>query len=147
LTFQPEGLEDLDILRNEQLEEAIQVKSFENLVLSNISTGEPNSFFHRAVDLLNSSPTIQIHLVNFGSIGEEMRLAWAGDEEYRARISKKLSEKGFDEDDTRGLYRSIDIVALSEGEIESEVLELPQEQMTGIYPIRSLEVRPKSSRF
>jgi len=148
-----EGLEDLDIWEaDDRLVEVIQVKSYKNLVLSNLSPSEPNSFFHRAIELLRTprwspswvlvahqclrlvilltadrqirclaggiwrslesgtehqhptgglpTPTPpDIKLVNFGSIGPEMRQAWKGDEPQRTNVAEKLLDNGFEESD------------------------------------------------
>ncbi len=53
--FHPEGSEDLNIEdANENIIEAIQVKSYENLVLSDLSPGKSTSFFHRALKSFKS---------------------------------------------------------------------------------------------
>jgi hypothetical protein len=55
LVFQPEGLEDLAIRDTDgHLIEVIQVKSHDNLVLSDLFPAKPDSFFHRAVELLRN---------------------------------------------------------------------------------------------
>ena len=54
--FHLEGKEDLDIEdENNQILEAIQVKSYDNLTLSDLAPEKGNSFFHRAVNLLKLS--------------------------------------------------------------------------------------------
>ena len=71
--FCPEGMEDLDIRDvNEQVVEVLQVKSYANLTLSDLEPEKPNSFFHRAEDLLSGTNPPSIKIVNFGEIGPQM---------------------------------------------------------------------------
>lgn len=85
--FRPEGKEDLDILDiNENLIEVVQVKSFSNLVLSNLISKEPSEnerqrgavkpFIQRTIDHLKKQSCNKVTLVNFGSIGPELKQAW-----------------------------------------------------------------------
>ena len=135
LVFHLEGLEDLDIWQEDHcLLEAIQVKSYENLVLSNLSPAETNSFFRRAVKLLRLPHPPTIKVVNFGSVGPEMRQAWAGDEPQRTQVSKKLIAKGLEESEVEDILTHIELVELNQVQEEDSVFSLLQESLTGTDP-------------
>ena len=69
--FQPEGIEDLDVLDSDgTLVEAIQVKSYPNLTLSDLEPEKKNSFFHRAAHLLRGK--------NPPAIAGQLRRHWPG---------------------------------------------------------------------
>ncbi|MBC8507269.1 MAG: hypothetical protein ISR58_16310 [Anaerolineales bacterium] len=140
IVFQPEGKEDLDIFKGDELREAIQVKSHDNLVLSHLSPEKPNSFFHRALALMDEWPSILVKLVNFGPIGIEMCKAWQGDEQSQADITKKLIGHGFDKESIDRIFSRIELVEVNESDIEKGVFIQLQEQLTGIDPINSFDL-------
>lgn len=109
--FQPEGTEDLDILDQEgAIVEAIQVKSYSNLALSDLEPEKENSFLRRAVSLLEGENPPVVKLVNFGAIGPELSRAWEGDELHRERIVTKLADKGFEQDEVERFFESIELI-------------------------------------
>ena len=133
--FHLEGLEDLDLWEADGcLEEVIQVKSYENLVLSDLSPSKPNSFFHRAVELLRTPTPPDIKVVNFGSIGPEMRQAWARNEPQRTRVARKLLDDGFEESDIEAIFTHIELVELDEVQEETHIFSFLQDSLTGIDP-------------
>jgi hypothetical protein len=140
IVFRPEGKEDLDIFKDDEFREAIQIKSHDNLVLSHLSPEKPNSFFHRALALMEEWQSILVKLVNFGPIGNEMRKAWQGDKQSRAEITKKLIRHGFDEESIDRIFSSIELVEVNESDIEKNVFIQLQEQLTGIDPINSFDL-------
>ena len=127
--FHPEGLEDLDIWVEGRRVEVIQVKSYSNVVLSDLSPSEPNSFFRRAAQLARSADPPAIKLVNFGSVGPEMCLAWEGEQSRRTQVSKKLLQYGFEESDIEALFTHVELVELDEDQEENSVFSLMQSQV------------------
>ena len=75
LFFQPEGYEDLDVY-NEfgELIEVIQVKAFQNtkLAFSNFEPTNKNKFFGRIANLIKQHPFLEVKIISFGEIGEEL---------------------------------------------------------------------------
>lgn len=132
LIFQPEGREDLDIRKDGRLIEMVQVKSYDNLVLSNLSPDESNSFFRRAVESLQLPNPPRIKLVNLGTIGPEMKQAWAGNKPQRTRVEKKLQDNGFEEPDIKTIFTHIKLVELNEAQEQTAVLSSLQDALTGV---------------
>jgi hypothetical protein len=135
LVFHLEGREDLDVWdTGDRLAEAIQVKSYENLVLSDLEPAKPGSFFHRAAELLRSSDIPHIKLVNFGSIGPEMGQAWAGNESHRSRVAQKLKGHGFQDADIEAIFDRVELVELDESQERHTVYSYLQDAPTGVDP-------------
>lgn len=135
LVFHPEGREDLDIEEIDgRLLEAVQVKSYANLILSNLSPEKKSSFLHRALDLVKLAEHPSITLINFGRFGEEMRRCWEGSEEHRARIIDKLKGFNYQDEEIQTLFRNIELVELDEVEVCDEVYSQIQEQIIGVDP-------------
>lgn len=133
--FHPEGHEDLDIRdTNDRLLETIQVKSYENLVLSDLEPAKLGSFFHRVATLLNSPNVPHIKLVNFGSIGPEMNRAWAEDGTHRAHVAQKLKEYGLQDQSIRGIFDCVELVELDEPQEKQIVNSHLQNTLTGVDP-------------
>jgi len=139
--FQPEGIEDLDILDPDgTLVEAIQVKSYPNLTLSDLEPEKTNSFFHRAADLLRGKHPPTIQLVNFGAIGPELFQAWQGNKVHRDRVTGKLVDKGFEQDEIEELFEFIKLVPVNEEAVLEETLAPIRELSTGINPENALDL-------
>jgi len=139
--FQPEGTEDLDILgRDGTIVEAIQVKSYASLVLSDLEPEKETSFFRRVVSLLEREDPPVIKLVNFGSIGPELSRAWEGDEVHRERIVTKLVEKGFKQDEIDKFFEHIELVSLNEGKEHVALLAQIRNLSAGINPENALDL-------
>ena len=116
-TFQPEGTEDLAIRdADNQLAEIIQVKSYSSLVLSDLSPDDPTSFLHRAIRYLQGEKPPVVRLVNYGSIGPEMRRAWDGLERDRSLVTKKLLAHGFNQEGIERLFGQVQLIAKNEVE-------------------------------
>jgi hypothetical protein len=139
--FQPEGTEDLDILDQDgAIVEAIQVKSYSDLTLSDLEPEKGNSFLRRAVSLLEGENPPVIKLVNFGAIGPELSQAWEGDELHRERIVAKLVDKGFERDNVERLFESIELVSLEEDKVREVVLSHIRDLSTGIDPANAFDL-------
>ena len=132
--FQPEGIEDLDILVDGSLDHLIQVKRYASLQLSDLSPEKSTSFFHRAITELKDSNPPRITLVNFGDIGPELSGAWQGKTSKKKLIRKKLRNLQYSDADIDKLFANIEIVSLGEDALEREVYRLLQEHLTGIDP-------------
>src|SRR5215213_641237 len=74
LVFQPEGEEDLSIFDSaNNLIEVVQVKSYGvNLTLSNFKPDKKDSFFYRVAKLLTSTPSLNIKIASYGTVGPEL---------------------------------------------------------------------------
>ena len=93
LIFHPENQEDLDVLSGDgETLELIQVKKYSPLQLSDLEPEKTNCFFRRILKKTSSSNTPTIKLVNFGTIGPELKKAWAGDEQKRKIVTNKLKK-------------------------------------------------------
>lgn len=136
--FQPEGLEDLDILdSSDQILELIQVKKYESLRLSDLAplSSDPEvfgSFFGRVVKVINQDNVGKIKLVNFGEIGPEMREAWEGNERQKRSITRKLIESGFSQSQVDSVFSHVELISLNESAVEGRVYSLLQELLVGI---------------
>lgn len=138
IQFQLEGVEDLDVLDalGRPLE-LIQVKKYDSLKLSDLSPHSPESpgsFFGRAVRFLGGENSPAIKLVNFGTIGPEMRQAWTGDEAAKERIAHRLREGGFSRPQVDAIFANVELISLDETQEEGEVYRLLQEMSTGVDP-------------
>jgi len=139
--FQFEGTEDLEILdQDETIVEAIQVKSYSSLALSDLEPEKANPFLRRAVRSLEGENPPVIKLVNFGTIGPELNRAWDGDESCRERIVTKLADKGFEQDEVEKLFESIKLVSLDEEEAHQAVLAQIRDLSAGIDPENALDL-------
>lgn len=139
--FHPEGSEDLNVEdANGNLLEAIQVKSYSNLVLSNLSPEKSASFFHRALDILKTNEHTRIVLVNFGHFGPEIDDAWKMDGEHRDHVSQKLHEFGYKAEEIELIFNHIQLIELSEKAVCTEVFSKLQEQIVGIDPASAFEL-------
>ena len=133
--FHPEGYEDLDIERVDgSLVESTQVKSYQGLVLSNLSPEKKNGFFRRALSLLQMQNPPMVKLVNYGVIGEEMSLAWQGDGKQRKHVIDKLKRFDYSDEDIQTLFDQVELVELDEADEQEEVYTQLSEQLTGIDP-------------
>jgi hypothetical protein len=139
--FYLEGREDLDIKNNDgRIIELVQVKSYKNLVLSDLSPENDNSFFRRVLETLKTAEPPNILLVNFGHIGEEMRLAWEGIDEYRGHFFEKLRNLNYSNEDIQIIFKYVTLIELTENHVQNEVYKLLCNQITGIDPINTFEL-------
>lgn len=139
--FQPEGKEDLDILDiTGMVTEAIQVKTYSGLVLSDLEPEKERSFFRRAAKLLQSNNPPSIRLVNFGTIGPELKGAWEGHSRHRGSVVSKLLEKGFTRDEIEGFFKHIELLSLTENEARQAVLDQIRRLSTGTDPKNALDL-------
>ncbi len=135
LVFRLEGREDLDIQdTDDRLTETIQVKSYENLVLSDLEPAKPGSFLRRAAGLLNSSNIPHIQLVNFGTIGPEMSQAWAADGSCRLSVAQKLKEHGFQDKDVQAILDHVELLELDESQERHTIYSYLQNALIGVDP-------------
>ncbi len=141
ISFHPESVEDL-ALYNEKgdLLEAVQVKSYSGLALSDLHPEKPDSFFARVAQLLQSPTPPAILLVNFGSIGPEMRGAWLGDERHREQVTSKLLVDGFDLSVIKRFFERIALVEKDENQTQDTVYSKLQELSTAGDPATALDL-------
>jgi hypothetical protein len=133
LVFRPEGIEDLDITGPDGvLLEAVQVKSYGSLALSDLLAGERTSFLHRAVELLHMPSPPIIQLVNFGSIGPELSKAWEGDPVHRGSIAAKLKAAGFAQEDIDQLFVSVQLRPVDESTETQSLFDRLEKSLMGV---------------
>lgn len=131
IIFQPEGKEDLAILKDNTLVKTIQVKAYkDSLQLSSFSPDKKESFFHRAVNLIKNGCT-EIKVVSFGEVGPELLEAWEKDSDSRKSIFSKLKKIGFSNEDCNLLISNLKWVKVDEAFIENEVFEFLQKTLAG----------------
>ncbi|MDP2834808.1 MAG: hypothetical protein Q8Q28_16220 [Pseudomonadota bacterium] len=104
--YWPEKVEDLAIHDEAgRLREAIQVKAYSApLTLNDLEPKSRQGLLRRVVDTLRCNPGVQVRLVSFGPVGEELTQAWGGDEVARERVHGKLLKAGFLSEDIHRLY-------------------------------------------
>jgi hypothetical protein len=135
LVFQPEGNEDLAVWAADgSLLEAVQVKSYSDLALSHLKPDEGKSFFVRVADLVLKTPQPKIKLVNFGTIGKELKSAWTNDQHYRQSVTEKLNKLGLDNQAVDNIFSSVELVEVEEQKIKDIVFGLLSESCTGADP-------------
>lgn len=139
--FHLEGLEDLDIRGLDgQLMETVQVKSYSNLALSDLSPSESGSFFHRAAKLAQDAKPPVIQLVNFGEVGPELRQAWAGIEPHRTRVTNKLLECGLEISDIEAILAQVKLVELDEDVARDQVYSTLRQSPIGADPSSAFDL-------
>ncbi|MCL4872224.1 MAG: hypothetical protein KJ063_24965 [Anaerolineae bacterium] len=142
--FQPEGMEDLDILDNsDKPVELIQVKSYHSLQLSDLAPLSPEksgSFFGRVTSTLNTANPPAIKLVNFGQIGPELSRGWITHGNERTSIMEKLAEAGYSQPQIDQILANVELVNLEEAEEEAKVYNLLSQALTGIDPSPAFEL-------
>lgn len=133
--FHLEELEDLAVQGLDgRLIEAVQVKSYDNLVLSDLSPSEPTSFLHRAAKLARDAEPPAIRLVNFGAVGPELRQAWTGSKPHRTRVINKLLGHGFKMPDIEALFTHVELVELDEEVEQYQVYSILRQSPMGVDP-------------
>lgn len=142
--FQPEGLEDLDVLDGRgRIVELIQVKKYDSLKLSDLAPLSPQqsgSFFGRVIRALNQDDRRAIKLVNFGEIGPEMHNAWEGNEREKHSITRKLVEAGFSQPQVDSIFTRVELLSVDEDQEEEKVYGLLREMLVGIDPRHAFEL-------
>ncbi len=140
ITIRPEGKEDIDVLVKGVLHTAIQVKSYPDLVLSNLDPGNPRAFLRRSIKLLQEHPNIAIELINFGDIGHELTTSWKPGPKCPKPFKSKLSEHGFKASEIKLLVSRISIGSVREAEVYTRVHKKLGEALTGIDPDAAFEL-------
>ena len=75
LLYVPEGIEDLDIKKNDVVIETIQIKNYNKKIQPSnlISPAGTTSFFKRAIETLSNNKNACIRLVSFGEVGDYLQ--------------------------------------------------------------------------
>ncbi len=141
IIFLPEnGGEDLGIEEKGVVIEIAQVKSYENLSLSDLKPREANSFFHRAIEYLKQEDPPVVKLINFGKIGPELTHAWEGEQKNRQSVVQKLITYEYKEYDIELLLDNLQIFEIYEEKIEDELYSKLQAMLTGIDPVSAFDL-------
>ncbi|HEV2147726.1 MAG TPA: hypothetical protein VGR37_10020 [Longimicrobiaceae bacterium] len=132
-TFNPDGIEDLDVTGPDgELLELVQVKAYaEDLVLSHFSPGKPRSFLRRAAAQLSTRPDLPITVATFGPVGPELQRAWGGDPHNRREVTHKLREKGFTDEEVERLLAAVRFERVDEEALRERVLARLREGLMG----------------
>jgi hypothetical protein len=146
LIFQPEGVEDFSIWdANDNLLETVQVKAYgENLTLSLLSPEKVDSFLYRTHRSLDEYPRVNIKIASFGDIGSELRTATqenGRDSSKVQHIARKIARYKFlAEADARRIIERLQIVRVSESNLEEQIFATLQNLCTGIDPIPAFDI-------
>lgn len=137
IVYRPEGIEDLDIIKQGNYIETIQVKNYRSgsVSLSNLSSkGNKTSFFSRGIDILKQSSNAKLKLVSYGnvdrSLSDKNRLLQSLNKQFGKEIAKSLVQH-FDIEivDEDLLYRELNTsikVAFVNANPEKEITYLVQ---------------------
>lgn len=141
ITFYPEGIEDLDIRDSDNvILEAIQVKSYASLKLSNLGSEKKRKpFFQRAATVLKKHRTSGSIVVNFGKIGPELKVAWQHKTDKENPERKSVSDKlqnihGLEQTDVELVFKRVGFVSVDENELYDEALDFIRKSAAGISP-------------
>lgn len=143
LVFQPEGAEDLAVWETSgTLREFVQVKAYSgNLTLSSFSPSKRDSFLERANTWLRIHPEASVKIASFGNIGDELLQAIQEDGRERQRVAQKIAEYGFlSEANSQQLLNQLQIVPVTEPELEERVFAVLQDLCVGIDPVPAFEI-------
>ena len=136
-----EGVEDLDVENNDGNPiEMIQVKSYGNLTLSDLSPQNSASFFRRALTFIQSSDPPKVKLVNFGSFGEEMWLAWKAPGDHRDKVISKMEVWGFQKEEIQAIISQVELVELEENIVYGSVISHIKAFGTGADPDNAFDL-------
>ena len=92
LLYVPEGIEDLDIKKNEVVIETIQIKNYNKKIQPSdlTSPAGTTSFFKRAIKTLSRNKNVRIRLVSFGEVGNDLQNASSIQEFLKRNKDKEL---------------------------------------------------------
>ena len=88
----PEGIEDLDIKKNEVIVETIQIKNYNKKIQPSdlTSPAGTTSFFKRAINTLSRNKNVCIRFVSFGEVGNYLQNASSIQELLKRNKDKEL---------------------------------------------------------
>ncbi|WP_461203236.1 hypothetical protein [Enterococcus sp. N342-3-1-2] len=116
--FCPEQVEDLLINKDGIAHEIVQVKNLSSpLSLSDLNPSESDSFFRRCLSYKDTNKNIVLKIISFGKVGPEI-IGFSDMEsaEFK-KISTKLIENGYEEDEIIWLGRHLSIEEVNEYEL------------------------------
>lgn len=155
--YRLEGTEDVEILDgvSHDVMEYVQVKAYSQpLTLSHLSRSKENkdkktastkqemftsSVLRRAADRLRAGQGKTQKVVSIGTIGPELRKAWAGDERARASIRKKLEDR-FSGSEIDSLLTHVVLEESNEQQLEDSVFQRLKDGMWGGDPTTTFEL-------
>ena len=119
----PERIEDLMIMKNNEVLELVQVKNLSSdLSLSDLSPKKKDSFFRRCLNYKDKD-NICLRIVSFGNVGLEFQKMLQKKDRNKSSISDKLISYGYKEDDVAWLLKHLEIESVNEFELESIIKE------------------------
>lgn len=141
LKFIPEGIEDLDIVNDQnELVQLIQVKSTQgSLVLSDLVSTKGSSFFGRAIDCFDSGKKPKLEVVCFGDIGKELKQLFSGgvsSQDFKNRFQKY----GWDQDQLNYIQDNTELISLIEEDCHKDVINLIQKKALAVDPNIAIDI-------
>ncbi len=139
--LQPEGIEDLGVLRAGRLREACQVKALaQPLTLSDLEPDKKGGFVQRQIRRLRGQPDLVIRIASYGPIGPELARAVGPTGTGRERIRRRLVELGIGEPDADLLLDRLVLDQVDEAELTTAIAGRLAETLTGHDSRSALEV-------
>ena len=131
----PEGVEDLSIVSEGRLAEAIQVKSYAAaLTLSQLDPGVDGSFLQAAAARSRRGDRERIRLISFGPIGAELAGVRDGVEHAIGSVVAKLGQVGIEATTALDLLGRLEIEEVTEEAVAAAVRERLGALVTGLDP-------------
>jgi hypothetical protein len=140
-SFQLEGREDLELLRDGEVVEAVQVKAYDTpLTLSLLSPAKAEGFFRRVLGRRAAANPPQEKLVSFSAFGTELAKAWSSDGPERHAIGLKLDEHGYTPSEVMMILSSVALERVDAVEVQRAVLAKLRETLVGVDPASAFEL-------
>lgn len=131
----PECIEDLSILADGRLLEAVQVKALESpLALSDLDPGSPGSFFKSAAARSAIGSTETLTIATFGPLGKELSAFASGDEGTRLSVQSKLVGFGIAADAVDRILPRLRFEVVDEATLRRQLTTQLRETVGGIDP-------------
>ena len=130
--YRPEGIEDLDIIKQGCYIETIQVKNYRSgcIGLSDLSSkGNKTSFFSRGIDVLKRSSGARLKLVSYGAVDKSLS--------DRNRLLQSL-KKQFNKDEAKDLVQHFDIEFVDEDSLYKELNAYIKEAFVNANPEKEI---------
>lgn len=124
--FFPEQTEDLMVKKNDKISELVQVKNLSaDLALSHLSPKENDSFFKRCLQLKNdSNEKIVLHIISFGTIGEEIKAFCESEFSSKLAVTAKLLSYGYSNEDVKWIHSHLKVEHVVEKALLSDIYQM-----------------------
>ena len=120
--FSPESIEDLKIEKDGKIVELVQVKNLKsNLSLSDLSPQSKDSFFKHALEKRIEGENFILHIVSFGTLGEEFMGFQNNNVTQVENIKDKLASYGYTLEEINWLISNLTISKVDEDDLKKEI--------------------------